>query len=108
MSSNTGSSEVFAAARSAYSITFSYCLEPIIFFATSVFADMGVKPDFWNQTRGYYNYGFVFNFFCNTKYLYIPHKCIKADKSKDTLKQKKQAAFLNEKRVFFTCLFLIF
>ena len=32
---------------------------------------MGVKPDFWNQTRGYHNYGFVFNFFCNTKYLYM-------------------------------------
>ena len=33
-----------------------------LFFATSVFADMGVKPDFWNQTRGYKNYGFVFSF----------------------------------------------
>lgn len=41
-----------------------------LFFATSVFADMGVRPDFWNQTRGYHNYGFVFNFFANTKYLY--------------------------------------
>lgn len=50
--------------------TFSFVLL-IIFFATSVFADMGIKPDFWNQTRGYYNYGFVFNFFCNTKYLYM-------------------------------------
>ncbi len=43
----------------------------ILFYGTSVFADAGVKPDFWNQTRGYHNYGFVFNFFCNTKYLYI-------------------------------------
>ena len=43
----------------------------ILFYFTSVFADMGVKPDFWNQTRGYHNYGFVFNFFCNTKYLYM-------------------------------------
>jgi len=42
----------------------------ILFYATSVFADMGVRPDFWNQTRGYHNYGFVFNFFANTKYLY--------------------------------------
>ena len=42
-----------------------------LFFATSVFADMGVKPDFWNQTRGYKNYGFVFSFFSNTKYLYM-------------------------------------
>ena len=43
----------------------------LLFFGTSVFANMGVRPDFWNQTRGYRNYGFVFNFFCNTKYLYM-------------------------------------
>lgn len=43
----------------------------ILFYFTSIFADMGVKPDFWNQTRGYHNYGFAFNFFCNTKYLYM-------------------------------------
>lgn len=43
----------------------------ILFYFTSIFADMGVKPDFWNQTRGYHNYGFAFSFFCNTKYLYM-------------------------------------
>ncbi|MBR4122905.1 MAG: LTA synthase family protein, partial [Clostridia bacterium] len=43
----------------------------ILFYATNVFANMGIKPDFWNQTRGYHNYGFVWNFFCNTKYLYM-------------------------------------
>lgn len=43
----------------------------ILFYGTSVFTNMGVKPDFWNQTRGYHNYGFVFNFFANTKYLYM-------------------------------------
>ena len=43
----------------------------VLFFGTSVFANMGVRPDFWNQTRGYKNYGFVFNFFANTKYLYM-------------------------------------
>lgn len=43
----------------------------ILFYLTSVFADMGVRPDFWNQTRGYRNYGFVFSFFSNTKYLYM-------------------------------------
>ncbi len=50
--------------------TFSLVLA-ILFFGTSVFANMGVKPDFWNQSRGYRNYGFVWNFFCNTKYLYM-------------------------------------
>ncbi len=43
----------------------------LLFFGTNVFANMGVRPDFWNQTRGYKNYGFVFNFFSNTKYLYM-------------------------------------
>lgn len=53
-----------------FAATFSSTLL-ILFFATSVFADMGVRPDFWNQTRGYHNYGFAFSFFCNTKYLYM-------------------------------------
>lgn len=43
----------------------------LLYFGTSVFADMGVRPDFWNQNRGYKNYGFVFSFFSNTKYLYM-------------------------------------
>lgn len=43
----------------------------LLFFGTSFFADMGVRPDFWNQNRGYRNYGFVFSFFSNTKYLYM-------------------------------------
>ena len=51
-----------------FAATFSSVLL-ILFFGTSVFADMGVRPDFWNQTRGYRNYGFVFSFFSNTKYL---------------------------------------
>lgn len=42
-----------------------------LFYFTSIFADAGVKPDFWNQARGYRNYGFAFSFFCNTKYLYM-------------------------------------
>lgn len=42
-----------------------------VYFFTSVLADAGVKPDFWNQARGYKNYGFAFSFFCNTKYLYM-------------------------------------
>lgn len=53
-----------------FAATFSAVLL-ILFFGTSVFADMGVRPDFWNQTRGYRNYGFVFSFFSNTKYLYM-------------------------------------
>jgi phosphoglycerol transferase MdoB-like AlkP superfamily enzyme len=53
-----------------FTATFSGVLI-ILFYATSVFADMGIRPDFWNQTRGYHNYGFVFNFFANTKYLYM-------------------------------------
>lgn len=54
----------------AFAGTFSSVLL-ILFYFTSFFADMGVKPDFWNQTRGYHNYGFAFNFFCNSKYMYM-------------------------------------
>ncbi len=54
----------------AFTATFASVIL-ILFYFTSVFADMGVRPDFWNQTRGYHNYGFVFNFFANTKYLYM-------------------------------------
>lgn len=54
----------------AFTGTFAVVLL-ILFYFTSVFADMGVKPDFWNQTRGYHNYGFAFNFFANTKYMYM-------------------------------------
>lgn len=50
--------------------TFFACLMSLFYF-TSIFANAGVKPDFWNQARGYRNYGFVFSFFCNTKYLYM-------------------------------------
>ena len=50
--------------------TFFACLMCLFYF-TSIFANAGVKPDFWNQSRGYRNYGFVFSFFCNTKYLYM-------------------------------------
>lgn len=52
----------------AFMGSFFTCLV-IIFYFTSIFADAGVKPDFWNQARGYRNYGFVFSFFCNTKYM---------------------------------------
>ncbi len=43
----------------------------ILFYFTSVFVNAGVKPDFWNQSRGYKNYGFAFSFIGNTKYLFV-------------------------------------
>ncbi len=43
----------------------------LIFYFTNILTNLGVKPDFWNQARGYKNYGFVYNFLCNTKYLYM-------------------------------------
>lgn len=50
--------------------SFFTCLM-VLFYFTSIFADAGIKPDFWNQARGYRNYGFVFSFFGNTKYMYM-------------------------------------
>lgn len=43
----------------------------IIFFTTDSFAKINLKPDFWNQTRGYKNDGVVLSFFLNLKYLYV-------------------------------------
>lgn len=63
----------------------------VLFYFTSIFADMGVRPDFWNQTRGYHNYGFVLNFFTNTKYLYMNKPDdYDPDKIKDMIEQEKE------------------
>ena len=71
----------------SYTATFSAVLI-ILFYGTSVFADLGVKPDFWNQTRGYKNYGFVCNFFLNTKYLFMSEpNNYDPDKIKDYIDQ---------------------
>lgn len=44
----------------------------LLFFLTSAFSGLrGLAPDFWNQARGYRNYGFFYSFFINTKYLYV-------------------------------------
>lgn len=43
----------------------------LTFFFSSFFSRFNVRPDFWNQARGYRNFGFVYSFFINTKYLYV-------------------------------------
>lgn len=43
----------------------------IPFYTTDVAADHGLKPDFWNQERGYNKSGTFLNFILNTKYLII-------------------------------------
>lgn len=43
----------------------------LIFFFTDIFANCGLEPDFWNQSRGYHKSGFLLNFCLNTKYLYV-------------------------------------
>lgn len=42
-----------------------------IFYGTDVFAKIGYKPDFFNQTRGYERHGAVIEFTLNTKYLWL-------------------------------------
>ncbi len=44
----------------------------VVYYATSFFVNMGIVPDFWNQSRGYNNYGFSLMFFLNTRYLTNP------------------------------------
>ncbi len=41
------------------------------FYYTDTIADYGLKPDFFNQTRGYKNHGAVLSFTLNTKYLWL-------------------------------------
>ena len=41
------------------------------FYTTDFAADHKVKPDFWDQARGYRNSGTILNFVLNTKYLII-------------------------------------
>ena len=53
-------------------LAFSFILAVAVpFYTTDFAANHGIKPDFWNQTRGYHNSGTVLNFFLNTKYLII-------------------------------------
>lgn len=42
-----------------------------VFYCTDTVADYGLKPDFFNQTRGYENHGAVLEFTLNTKYLFL-------------------------------------
>lgn len=47
------------------------CGTAYTFFYTDVVADNGLKPDFFNQTRGYKNHGALLEFTLNTKYLWL-------------------------------------
>jgi hypothetical protein len=42
-----------------------------LYFFTDVYAQVGLKPDFWNQARGYRNSGVVMNFCLNIKRKFI-------------------------------------
>ncbi len=42
------------------------------YFKTDFFVDLGIKPYFWNMSRWYNEYGFVYNFFCNARYITLP------------------------------------
>lgn len=50
--------------------TLSACVIGIYLF-TNLYADAGLKPDYWNQARGYRRTGVVLNFCLNTKYLFV-------------------------------------
>ena len=50
--------------------TLSVCVIGIYAF-TNLYADAGLKPDYWNQARGYRRTGVVLNFCLNTKYLFV-------------------------------------
>lgn len=50
--------------------TLIVCIVGIYAF-TDLYAEAGLKPDFWMQSRGYRNTGVVMNFCLNTKYLHF-------------------------------------
>lgn len=50
--------------------TLIVCIVGLYVF-TDQYAKAGLKPDFWNQNRGYRNTGVVMNFCLNTKYLHL-------------------------------------
>ncbi|MCI8992734.1 MAG: LTA synthase family protein [Eubacterium sp.] len=43
----------------------------LMFYQTDIVPDAGIKPDFWNQARGYKKSGTFLNFVLNTKYLFV-------------------------------------
>ncbi len=51
--------------------TFAAATITVIYFFTNIFANCGLEPDFWNQTRGYHNSGALLSFCLNTKYLFL-------------------------------------
>ena len=50
--------------------TLIVCIVGLYVF-TDQYAKVGLKPDFWNQSRGYRNTGVVMNFCLNIKYLHF-------------------------------------
>lgn len=43
----------------------------LIFYTTDKVAQLGIKPDFWSQLRGYRKSGAMLNFCVNTKYMFV-------------------------------------
>ncbi len=61
---------VIKIALRAFFGTLIVCVVGLYVF-TDAYADAGLKPDYWNQSRGYRNTGVVLNFCLNTKYLFV-------------------------------------
>lgn len=43
----------------------------LLFYGTNILYNIGIKPNLWNQARGYKDYGFVLNYLLNTKNLFV-------------------------------------
>ena len=76
-----------------------------VFYFTDTVADEGLKPDFFNQTRGYENHGAVLEFTLNTKYLFLSEpagydadevETIVAEKTKDSVPHILETALLRQ------------
>ena len=64
-----------------------------LFYGTDIFVNLGYKPDFFNQTRGYEHYGAILNFTENTRYLRISKP---SDYDEEELEEKLRRAIGTE------------
>lgn len=68
----------------------------IVTYTTDGLANLGYKPDFWNQTRGYEKSGAFLNFYLNSKYLIVHEPNEYASDNIATLMTNTQAQITGE------------
>lgn len=68
----------------------------IVTYTTDGLANLGYKPDFWNQTRGYEKSGAFLNFYLNSKYLIVHEPNEYTSDSIETLMKNTESKITGE------------